>query len=107
MPDQIFLINYKRHNYGFVSTLSQARCHMTNPFSTTSFDPNLMCMYSDQLANMALNNNHSRGLFQRGCVVDNKSACVLSTRYEGPTDFSRSVDSRKMMLNLICFGKII
>ena len=76
----LFLINSKRHIYGFSSTLSQARLHMTNPFSTTSTDPNLMCMYFDQLANMSLNNNHSRDLFQRGFVVDNKSACGLSTR---------------------------
>ena len=59
----IFLISSKKHCYGFASTLSQARLHMTNPFSTTSSDPNLMCMYFDQLANMALNNNHSRDLF--------------------------------------------
>ena len=59
----LFLINSKRHIYGFSSTLSQARLHMANQFSTTNTDPNLMCMYSDQIANMSLNNNHSRNPF--------------------------------------------
>ena len=103
----IFLMNSKRYNYGFASTLSQARLHMTNPFSTTSSDPNFMCMYFDQLANMALNNNHSRDLFQRGFVVDNKSACGLSARDKGHTDLSGSVDSRKMVLNLSASQKYI
>ena len=80
---------------------------MTNPFSTTSTDPNFMCMYFDQLANMALNNNHSRDLFQRGFVVDNKSACGLSAREKNHSDLSGSIDSRKMVLNLSASQKYI
>jgi len=80
---------------------------MTNPFSTSSSDPNFMCMYFDQLANMSLNNNHSRDLFQRGFVVDNKSACGLSARDKEHTDLAGSVDSRKMVLNLSASQKYI
>ena len=96
----LFCMNSKTFNYGFCLTLSQARLHMTNPFSTKSTDPNFMCMYFDQLANMSLNNNHSRDTFQRGFVVDKKSSCGLGVQDKATTGFSGCVDSRKMVSNL-------
>jgi hypothetical protein len=96
----LFIINSKHHNYGFASTLSQVSLHMTNYFSTTITDPRFMCMYFDQLANMSLNNNHSRDIFQRGFVVDNKSSCELGVRDKATTNLSGCVDSRKMVSNL-------
>ena len=77
----LFLLCSKTHPYGFSSMLTQARMHMTNPSSTTSTDPNLMCLYFDMLGNMVMNNCHSRDIFERGFVVD-KQKCIwnVSTR---------------------------
>ena len=55
----LFLMNEKPNPYGFCSVLSQARSHMSYPFSTTSTDNNLMCYYFDQLVNIAMNGVHS------------------------------------------------
>ena len=103
----LFCMNSKTFNYGFCSTLSQARLHMTNPFSTTSTDPNFMCMYFDQLANMALSNNHSRDVLERGFVVDNKSSCGLGVRDKASSTLSGSVDSKRMVKNLSASQKYI
>ena len=51
---------------------------MTNPFSTTSTDPNLMCYYFDTLGNIVLGKSYSRNIFERGFVVDDKSAYGMS-----------------------------
>ena len=76
--EPLFLLCSKTNLYGFASMLTHARMHMTNPFSTTSTDPNLMCLYFDMLGNMVMNKCHSRDIFQRGFVVDNKSAYGMS-----------------------------
>ena len=99
-------MNPKKHTYGFASTLLQARVHMTNPYTTFS-DPKFMCFYFYQLANMALNENHSRDLFERGLVVDNKSASGLSVRDKAISSLSGSVDSRRMVCNLSVSQKYI
>ena len=96
----LFLINSKTHPYGFASTLSQARMHMTNPCSTTSTDPSFMCNYFDQLGNVALGQCHSRDIFERGFVVDNRSAIGMKVREKDHTKLDGSVDSRKMVRNL-------
>ena len=103
----LFLMSSKTHPYGFASTLSQARMHMTNPYSTTSTDPTFMSYYFDELGNMALSNCHSRDIFQRGFVVDDKSSTGMSVRDKGHTNLSGSVDSRKMVRNLSTSQKYI
>ena len=96
----LFLMNEKHNPYGFCSVLSQARLHMSNPYSTTSTDNNLMCYYFDQLANIAMNGFHSQDIYQRGFVVDNKSATGLNVRDKDRKDLEGSVDSKSMVLNL-------
>lgn len=96
----LFLYTAKKSAHGFASMLSQARMHMTNPSSTTSTDPTLMCFYYDALANMALGSCHSRDVHRRGFVVDNKSAAGMAVREKDHTNLSESVDSRTMVLNL-------
>ena len=66
------------HTYGFASTLQHAWIRITNPSSTTSTDPKLMCTYFDELGNMTLNSNHSQDLFQQGFVVDNNRSTGMS-----------------------------
>ena len=79
----IFLLSSKTYPYGFTSTLMQARIHMTNPYSTTSTDPNHMCFYFDQLENKVLNQGYSRDVLERGFVVDDKSPNGMSIRDKG------------------------
>ena len=54
----------------------------------------------DQLANIAINGFHSRDIYQRGFVVDNKSATGLNLRDKDRKDLEGSVDSKLMVLNL-------
>ena len=96
----LFLFNKETCSYGFVSTLSQARVHMFNPFLTTSTDPNLMCFYFDELGNKMMNNYHSRDVFRRDFVVDNKSPNGIELGQSNQSNLTGSVDSRKMVLNL-------
>ena len=103
----LFLLCAKTHPYGFASVLDHARMHMTNPSSTTSTDPNFMCLYFDMLGNMVMNKCHSRDIFERGFVVDNNSAYGMSIRDKTHTKLSGSVDSRKMVLNLAASQKYI
>ena len=103
----IFLMSSKKNTYGFTSTLTQARIHMTNPSSTTSTDPNHMCFYFDQLGNLSLNHIHSRDIFERGFVVDNNSYCGMSVRDKGKTELAGSIDSRQMVQNLSSSQKYI
>ena len=65
----LFLLCSKTHPYGFSSVLDHARMHMTNPSSTTSTDPNFMCLYFDMLGNMVMNQCHSRDIFERGFLL--------------------------------------
>ena len=95
----LFLYNKETCPYGFASTLSQARVHMSNPFSTTSTDPNLMCFYFDELGNRMMNNYHSRDVFRRGFVVDNKSLNGIGLRQSNQYNLNGSLDGRKMVLN--------
>ena len=67
---------------------------MTNPCSTTSIDPDHMCFYFDQLGNMTLNKYHSRDVFERGFVVDDKSSSGMSIRGKGTSELAGSIDSR-------------
>ena len=76
-------MNSKRYAYGFTSTLNQDRIHMTNPYYTTSTDPNHMCYYFDFLGNMIFNKHHSRDVFERVFVVDNKSESGMFIRDKG------------------------
>ena len=87
--------------------LTHARIHMTNQNSTTSTDPNLMSLYFDMLGNMVMNKCHSRDIFERGFVVDNKSAYGMSVRDQDHTKLNGSVDSRKMVLNLSASQKYV
>eukprot|EP00957_Ditylum_brightwellii_P113437 8648853-Ditylum_brightwellii.AAC.2 len=80
--------------------LTQARMHMTNPNSTTSTDPNFMCLYFDMLGNMVMSKCHSRDIFEREFVVDNKSAYDMSVRDQDHTKLNGSADSCKMVPNL-------
>ena len=89
--------------YDFSSILSQVRLHMTNPFSTTSTDPSFMCFYFDQLGNMALYNCHSRDVFTKGFVVDNKSPCCLDVCKNDYAKLVGSVDEQQMVENLSAF----
>ena len=73
---------------------------MTNPCFTTSTDPDHMCFYFDQLGNMTLNKYHSRDVFQRGFVVDDKSNSGMSIRDKGTSELAESIDSRQMVQNL-------
>ena len=90
----LFLLTPRKNKYGFTSILTQARIHMTNPFSTTSTDPNLMCYYFDTLENIVLGKSYSRDIFERGFVVDDKSAYGMSVRDKNHTELVGSVDSR-------------
>ena len=103
----LFLLCSKTHPYGFASVLDHARMHMTNPSSTTSTDPNFMCLYFDILGNMVMSKCHSRDIFERGFVVDNKSAYGMSVREQNHTKLSGSVDSRRMVMNLASSQKYI
>ena len=103
----LFLFNKETSTYGFASSLSHARVHMTNPFSTTSTDANLMCFYFDELGNKMLNNYHSRDVFKRGFVVDNKSPNGIGLRQSNKSNLSGSVDGRKMVLNLSSSQKYV
>ena len=103
----LFLLCSKTHPYGFSSVLDHARMHMTNPSSTTSTDPNFMCLYFDMLGNMVMNQCHSRDIFERGFVVDNSSSYGMSIRDKDNTKLSGSVDSRKMVLKLASSQKYI
>ena len=80
---------------------------MTNPFSTTSTNPNFMCLYFDQLANMSLNNNHSRDVLEREFVVDNKSPCGVGVHDKASSTLSGSVDSKRIVINLSASQKYI
>ena len=66
---------------------------MANPYSTTSSDPKFMCFYFDQLANMSLNEHHSRDIFERGFVVDNKSDSCIGVRDKAISSLSGRVYS--------------
>ena len=103
----LFLFNSKTHPYGFAPILDHARMHMTNPSSTTSTDPNFMCLYFDILGNMVMSKCHSRDIFERGFVVDNKSAYGMSVREQNHAKLSGSVDSRRMVMNLASSQKYI
>mmetsp|Transcript_10982 Transcript_10982/g.23263 ORF Transcript_10982/g.23263 Transcript_10982/m.23263 type:complete len:127 (+) Transcript_10982:3509-3889(+) len=81
--------------------------HMTNPLLTLSTDPNIMCTYFDILGNIAMSTSHSRDIFERGFVADNKSACGMSVPEQDHTKLAGSVDSRKMMMNLSASQKYI
>lgn len=81
--------------------------HMTNPYSSTSTDSRFMCLYFDEMGNSILGNHHSRDVFQRGFVVDNKSAFGMTVRDKGHTQLAQSVDSRKMVLRLSASQKYI
>lgn len=105
--EPIFTLTGKKHAYGFASTLAQARIHMTSASSTTASDMDLMCYYFDLLGNKLLSNCHSRDLFKRGFVCDNKSPTGLGVRDKEYTDLSQSVDSRKMVMNLSTSQKYI
>lgn len=83
----LFLLSPKKHPYGFDSALQHAQIRMTDPSSSTSTVPNLMCCMFDELGNMALNSNHSRDMFQTGFVVDNKSSSGLAVQEKGHTNF--------------------
>ena len=103
----LFSLCSKTNPYGFSSMLTQARMHMTNPSSTTSTDPNFMCLYFDMLGNMVMNKCHSRDIFERSFVVDNKSAYGMSVRDQDHTKLNGSVDSRKIVLNLSASQKYV
>ena len=47
-----------------------------------------------------MNKVHSRDVFERGFVVDNKSPCGISVRDNGHVELLGSVDSRQMVKNL-------
>ena len=103
----MFLFNKETCPYGFASTLFQARVHMANPFSTTSTDTNLMCFYFDELGNRKMNNYHSRDVFRRGFVVDDKSPNGIGLRQSSQSNLTGSVYGRKMVLNLLALQEYI
>ena len=103
----IFLLTEKKYSYGFTSSLYQARIHMTNGSSTTSTDMEFMCYYFDILANKLLNTCHSRDIFQRGFVVDDKSSIGMSVKDKDSSNLSESIDSRQMVLNLSSSQKYV
>ena len=103
----IFLVSEKTHPYGFTSSLTQARIHMTNPSSTTSTDPNHMCYNFNQLGNKVLNSGHSRDVFERGFVVDDKKPNGMSVRDKNTSELSGSIDGRQMVQNLAASQKYI
>ena len=80
---------------------------MTNTYSTTSSDSKFMCFYFDQLANMALNEHHSRDIFERGFVVENNSVSGLGVRDKASSYLAGSVDSGRMIFNLSASQKQI
>ena len=96
----LFLMSSKTYPHGFASTLQHARIRMTDPSSSTSTDPKLMCTYYDELGNMSMNNVHSRDVFERGFTVDDKSTTGMAVREKGETNLSEAVDSSKMVMNL-------
>ena len=103
----LFLLSHKKHPHGFSPALQHARIRMTDPSSSTSTDPKLMCSHFDELGNIALNSNHSRDVFERGFVVEDKSTSGMAVRDKGNTDLSESVDSRRMVMNLATSQKYI
>jgi hypothetical protein len=103
----VFLLTSKNHPYGFASTLSQDRIHMTNASSTTSTDMVFMIYYFYMLGNKLLNSCHSKDLFERGFIVDNESSIGMSIRDKGCSNLSESVVIRKMVMNLSSSQKYI
>ena len=102
-----FFFSSKTNPYGFASTLQHARIRITDASSSTSTDLSLMTCYFDELGNMALKGNHSRDVFQRGFVVDSKSATGMVVREKGHTNLSECIDSQKMVMNLATSQKYI
>eukprot|EP00957_Ditylum_brightwellii_P179010 13635512-Ditylum_brightwellii.AAC.1 len=100
-------MSYRKNPYGFASALQHAQMRMTDPSSSTSTDPKLMCCLFDELGNMTLNSNHSCDVFQRGFVVDNKSSSGVAVREKGHTNLSECVNSQKMVMNLSMSPKYI
>ena len=66
-----------------------------------------MTCYFDELGNMELCHNHSRDVFQRGFVVDNKSVTGMDMHGKGHTNLSECIDCQKMVMNLATSQKYI
>ena len=93
--DSPFLNELESYSYGFTSILNQASIHMTNTYSTTSTDTIHMCYYFYSLGSMIVNKHHSRDVFERGFVVDNRSV-----RDKVKSELAGSIDMILMVQNL-------